>query len=171
MRIEPSENKFQTQHLLTQDRNLTPSEAIPPGVEAGPDAHLLALLIAARDGLEAEDSVNPHFGRSRYARDCENREWGFKLRLAVREAAGVKVSYRPQEFTTRLLSPGIVSALISGSKASLADLLRAYGPEGNLAGETSNGLPPGFETLEEMIANREAGHAVCRAELAEEPDP
>ena len=162
-------NTFQTGHLTPQNRDLTPSEAIPPGVETGPDAHLLALLIAARDGLEAEDSVNPHFGRSRYARDCENRDWGYKLRLAIREANGVKVAFRPQEFTTRLLAPRAVSGLIGGSKAALTDLFRAYGPEGELAGMTPNGLPPGFETLQELIAARKAEEAARSAEGAPAP--
>lgn len=162
-------NTFQTKHLVTQNRDLAPSEAIPPGVEAGPDAHLFALLIAARDGLEAEDSLNPHFGRTRYARDCENRDWGYKLRLAVREANGVKVAFRPQEFTTRLLAPRAVSGLIGGSKAALTDLFRAYGPEGELAGMTPNGLPPGFETLAEMIAARKAEEAARSAEGASSP--
>jgi hypothetical protein len=164
-------NTFQTGHLIPQNRNLHPSEAIPPGVETGPDAHLLALLIAARDGLEAEDSLNPHFGRSRYARDCENRDWGYKLRLAVREANGVKVSYRPQEFTTRLLAPRAISGLIGGSKTVLSDLFRAYGAEGDLAGVTSNGFPPGFETLAEMIVARKAEEAARLAEREEDPDP
>lgn len=162
-------NTFQTGHLTPQNRDLTPSEAIPPGVETGPDAHLFALLIAARDGLEAEDSVNPHFGRSRYARDCENRDWGYKLRLAIREANGVKVAFRPQEFTTRLLAPRAVSGLIGGSKAALTDLFRAYGPEGELAGMTPNGLPPGFETLQELIAARKAEEAARSAEGAPAP--
>lgn len=162
-------NTFQTKHLVTQNRDLAPSETIPPGVEAGPDAHLFALLIAARDGLEAEDSLNPHFGRSRYARDCENRDWGYRLRLAVREANGVKVAFRPQEFTTRLLAPRAVSGLIGGSKAALTDLFRAYGPEGELAEMTPNGLPPGFETLAELIAARKAEEAARLAEAA--PDP
>lgn len=152
-------NTFQTGHLIPQNRDLTPSEAIPPGVEAGPDAHLFALLIAARDGLEAEDSLNPHFGRSRYVRDCENRDWGYKIRLALRETNGVKVAFRPQEFTTRLLAPRVVSGLIGGSKAALTDLFRAYGPEGDLAGSTPNGLPPGFETLQELISARKAEEA------------
>ena len=162
-----ADNTFQTMHLVTQNRDLSPSEAIPPGVETGPDAHLFALLIAAQDGLDAEDALNPHFGRSRYARDCENREWGYKLRLAVREAGGVKVSYRPQEFTTRLLAPRVISGLISGSKTSLLDLFRAYGPAGELAGSTPNGLPPGFETLAEMIAARGAEEAARRAAPAD----
>jgi hypothetical protein len=162
-------NTFQTKHLIPQNRDLVPSEAIPPGVEAGPDAHLFALLIAARDGLEAEDSLNPHFGRSRYARDCENRDWGYKLRLAVREVNSVKISYRPQEFTTRLLAPRAVSGLIGGSKAALTDLFRAYGPEGELSGMTPNGLPPGFETLQELITARKAEEAARLAEAA--PDP
>jgi len=162
-------NTFQTKHLITQNRDLTPSEAIPPGVETGPDAHLFALLIAAQEGLEAEDALNPHFGRSRYARDCRDRDWGYKLRLVVRESSGVKVSYQPQEFTTRLLAPRVISGLISGSKTSILDLFRAYGPEGELAGGTQNGLPPGFETLAEMIAVRRAEEA---ARLAQEvPDP
>lgn len=161
-------NTFQTKHLVTQNRDLTPSEAIPPGMETGPDAHLFALLIAAQDGLEVEDSLNPHFGRSRYARDCENRDWGYKLRLAVREAAGTKVSFRPSEFTTRLLAPRAVSGLIGGSKASLLDLFRAYGPEGEMAGTTPNGLPPGFETLAEMMAARRAEESQ-RAEADPEP--
>lgn len=162
-------NTFQTGHLIPQRRDLTPSEAIPPGVEAGPDAHLFALLLAARDGLEAEDSLNPHFGRSRYARDCENRDWGYRLRLAVREANGVKVAFRPSEFTTRLLAPRAVSGLIGGSKAALTDLFRAYGPEGEMAGMTPNGLPPGFETLAELIAARKAEEAARSAEGAPSP--
>lgn len=162
-------NTFQTGHLVTQNRDLTPSEAIPPGVEAGPDAHLFALLLAARDGLEAEDALNPHFGRSRYARDCRDRDWGYKLRLAVREANGVKVAFRPSEFTTRLLAPRAVSGLIGGSKAALTDLFRAYGPEGELAFITPNGLPPGFETLSELIAARKAEEAARSAEGAPAP--
>jgi hypothetical protein len=164
-------NTFQTGHLIPQNRNLHPSEAIPPGVETGPDAHLLALLIAARNGLEVEDSLNPHFGWSRYARDCENRDWGYKLRFAVREANGIKVAYRPQEFTTRLLAPRAISGLIGGSKTVLSDLFRAYGPEGDLAGATSNGFPPGFETLAEMIVARKAEEAARLAEREEDPDP
>jgi hypothetical protein len=152
-------NTFQTTHLLGQIRTLTPSEAIPPGVEAGPDAHLQALLIAAREGMEAEDSVNPHFGRSRYVRDCENRDWGYKLRLTVREVDGVRVCYQPQEFTTRLLAPRAISGLIGSSKTTLGDLFRSYGAQGELAGQTPNGLPPGFETLHEMIAARKAQEA------------
>ena len=151
-----AENDFQTRHLRDQRRDLFPSENILDGVEAGPDAHLFALRVGAQDRLEVEDSLNPYFGRTRFARDCENRDWGYKLRLAVREFGGEKVSYRPQEFTTRLLAPRAVSGLIGGSKASLLDLFRSYGPEGELAGATPNGLPPGFETLAEMMAMRRA---------------
>jgi hypothetical protein len=164
-------NTFQTGHLTPQIRDLSPSEAIPPGVEAGPDAHLLALLIAARDGLETEDSLNPHFGRPRYVRDCENRDWGYKLRLTVRKENGIKVSFRPQEFTTRLLAPQVISGLIYGSKTVLHDLFRAYGPEGDLAGVTPNGLPPGFETLAETIAAREKEMAARRGYLEDDLDP
>lgn len=154
-----AEHEMQTRYLQDQPRDLTPSENIPEGVEAGPDAHLFALLMAARDGLEVEDSVNPYFGRSRLTRDCENRDWGYKLRLAIREAGGAKVAFRPQEFTTRLLSPRVASGLIGGAKASLLDLFRSYGPEGELAGMTPNGLPPGFETLKEAIEKRRAEEA------------
>ena len=159
-----AEHETQTRHLLGQPRDLTPSENIPDGVEAGPDAHLFALLTAARDGLEAEDAINPYFGRSRLIRDCENRDWGYRLRLALRETDGTRISYRPQEFTTRLLAPRVVSGLIGGSKTSLLDLFRVYGPEGELAGASPNGLPPGFETLEEASARR-------RAEEARRPEP
>lgn len=166
-----AQNEMQTRHLSDQERDLTPSENIPPGVETGPDAHLFALLIAARDGLEAEDALNPHFGRSRYARDCEDRDWGYKLRLAVREANGVKVCFRPQEFTTRLLAPRAISGLISGSRTSLLDLFRLYGTEGELAGATPNGLPPGFETLQEAIAARKAEEAARLGEQEENLHP
>jgi len=164
-------NTFQTGHLTPQNRDLSPSEAIPPGVETGPDAHLLALLIAARDGLETEDSLNPHFGRPRYVRDCENRDWGYKLRLTVRKTNGIKVSYRPQEFTTRLLAPRAISGLIGGSRTVLSDLFRTYGPEGDLSGVTSNGLPPGFETLQEAIAARKAEEAARLGEQEENLHP
>lgn len=156
-----AEHETQTRHLRGQPRDLTPSENVPEGVEAGPDAHLFALLMAARDGLEAEDAINPYFGRSRLVRDCENRDWGYRVRLALREADGARVSYRPQEFTTRLLAPRAASGLIGGAKASLLDLFRSYGPEGELAGATPNGLPPGFETLEEAVAKRRAEEARC----------
>lgn len=161
-------NTFQTKHLLDQNRTLTPSETIPVGVETGPDAHLLGLLAAARDGLHVEDALNPHFGAPRYVRDCENRKWGYRLRLAVREANGVKVSFGPSEFTTRLLAPRAVSGLICGSKAALLDLFRAYGLEGELTGSTLNGLPPGFETLREAVAAREAKSVTS---VSEEPSP
>ena len=157
--LQLAENAFQTRHLRDQPRDLIPSENIPDRVEMGLDAHLFALLIASQDGLEVEDFLNPHFGRSRYARDCQDRDWGYKLRLAVREAGGVKVSFRPQEFTTRLLAPRAVFGLIDGAKAALSDLFRAYGPEGELAGTTPKGLPPGFETLAGMIAMRRADEA------------
>lgn len=165
-----AESEMLTRHLRDQRLDLTPSENIPQGVEAGPDAHVMAILAAARDGLHVEDSINPYFGPSRYSRDCENRNWGYRLRLAVREVNGVKVSFRPQEFTTRLLAPRAISGLISGSRTSILDLFRLYGPEGDLAGVTSNGQPPGFETLKEAIAARERELAARRGGL-EDPAP
>jgi len=166
-----AENEMQTRHLRDQLRDLTPSENIPEGVEAGPDPHLFALMMAARDGLETEDSINPYFGRSRYSRDCENRDWGYKLRMAIRELNGTRISYQPQEFTTRLLAPRVVSGLIGGTKASLLDLFRTYGPEGELAGATTNGLPPGFETLAEVIERRPSEEAARGAEAGQDPGP
>ena len=163
-----AENEMLTRHLTDQKRDLTPSENIPEGMGAGLDAHVMALLSAARDGLHVEDSINPYFGPSRYARDCENRNWGYRLRVAVRESDGVKVSFRPQEFTTRLLAPRAIVGLISGSRTSLLDLFRLYGSDGPLDGVTRNGLPPGFETLKEAIAARDKEMA---ARVVGDPSP
>lgn len=165
-----AENETQTRLLRDQPRDLTPSEAIPVGVEAGPDLHLFAQLISARAGLETEDSVNPFFGRPRFVRDCEKRTWGYRFRLAVREVNGIRIAFRPQEFTARLLAPRIVSGLISGSRVTVLDLFRSYGPEGEMAGATPNGLPPGFETLKETIEKRRAAEARC-AEAGQDPGP
>jgi hypothetical protein len=163
-------NTFQTGHLITQNRDLTPSEAIPDRVETGPDTHLLSLLRAARDGLDVEDSINPYFGHSRFARDCKDREWGYKLRLAVRRSNGVKVLYRPQEFTTRLLAPSVVAGLIDGSGSGLISLFSTYGAEGVLHGSTPNGMPPGFETLTEAVVARREAEAARAALPDEGPD-
>jgi len=166
-----AENERETRYMRGQPRDLTPSENIPEGVEAGPDVHLFALLVAARDGLDSEDAINPYFGRARLIRDCENRDWGYKLRLAFRELDGTRISYQPQELTTRLLAPRVVSGLIGGAKASLLDLFRSYGPEGELNGATRNGLPPGFETLAEVIEKRRADEAARDAEADRELEP
>lgn len=133
-----------------------PTEAIPPGIEEGEDRHLEALIHAALRGLHVEDSLNPHFGRTRYMHDCKDRDWGYRVRLAVRRSAGVKVSFRPIESTTRLLAPSAAVGLTDGAQDSMLDLFDSYAPEGEMHGRTGNGLPPGFETLQESSWRRDA---------------
>lgn len=149
-------NSAETRHCAKRPRDFFPTEALPPGPDAGPDRHIDALLAAVGAGMRVEDSINPFFGRSRFSRDCKDRDWGYRLRLAVREIDGVRIQYEPQEFSTRLLAAPVASTLIHASKRALLDHFEAYAPSGALAGMTSNGLPPGFRTLQEVVAEHEA---------------
>lgn len=149
-------NTHETRYATGRSRDYYPTEAVPDGPDTGPDTHLCALIAAAASGLHVTDSINPYFGRSRYARDCKDRDWGYRLRLAVREIDGVKVEFRPQEFSTRLLAAPVVAGLIHSSHGSLLNHFRSYRPDGASAGATGNGLPPGFRSVQEAAAEHRA---------------
>jgi hypothetical protein len=136
-----------------------PTERLLPDASSyvgGGADYLKALQDAALTGLDVRDDLNTYFGPARYARECKNRDWGYRLRLAKRSMNGEKVSYQPQEFTTRMLHEAAVQACITGSAAVMEQFFAMYAPDGPLAGETQNGLPPGFMTLSEARDAREA---------------
>lgn len=156
-RIALRENPEETRRLREAKRAFYPTEAIPDGVGAhGTRAHENALADAAARGLDVSDRVDPYFGSGRMIRDCQERLWGYRARLAMRSWNGVRVSFDPQEFTTRNLEEVMISELTRSSAAALNELFAEYGETGLRAGETRNGLPPGFMTLEEKAATMPA---------------
>ena len=151
-------NTWEMQHARAPCDDLIPTEHLPDDAKGHGDGncHMVALRAAAVAGLHVEDSLNPYFGRSRYAGDCKDRDWGYKLRLAIRKIDDVTVTFRPHEFTTHLLHESAITSLITSSSSAILVLFRDFAPGGCRDGMTSNGLPPGFQLLQEFIAERDA---------------
>jgi len=147
-------NSIEARHNEGRARDIFPSENIPAGIEDDvmPPAsdHLARLMAAAGAGLHVEDSINPHIGRARYMRDCKDRDWGYKLRLARRQAGGVVVAFRPQVFTVEMLHERMAAQLITAAHAANEEVFALHAPGGPCHGWTANSLPPGEQTLEEI---------------------
>lgn len=103
-----------------------------------------AVCDVARNGFKFMDSLDHHFGHSRMARDCADRDWGYRVRLAPHVHHGVAVSHNPIESTTRMLHE---TAVVNLARAS-AQSLRAY------FDGFYHGMPPGFRSREEALADQ-----------------
>ncbi|MCE6958510.1 hypothetical protein LAZ40_05530 [Cereibacter sphaeroides] len=162
-----AENDWEMRQAKAPDPDLVPTEALPESAKGHGDggSHLEALREAALAGLHLEDAVSSFFGRPRHARDCKDREWGYRLRVAVRSSAEDAVVFKPQEFTTRILQESVVAPMIATSSRSLLSLFADHAPGGRKAGTTGNRLPPGFQLLADWIVEQE------RRRTAEVDDP
>lgn len=152
-RLRLVENDWEMRQIDARQRAFFPTENIPEGLEeescATAGSHLDHLIEAALGGFHVEDDINPYFGRNRYARDCKNRDWGYRLRLAMRNANGVQIAFRPRPFTVQSLHEAHACGMIKTAQRSTAELFASYAPGGDLEGRTPNGLPPGEQTIEE----------------------
>lgn len=154
------ENSWAMENTKGRSREFYPTELIPEGVEVSACSSVTEDLVRAqlgnaRMGLDVEDRLNTYTGRSRYTHDCKDRDWHFVQRIAVRNSAGQRVTFRPRDFTSNLLSETSVSTLARSTGHMMVKLFEDYAPGGIQHGATENALPPGFMTLDEFQAQRE----------------
>lgn len=166
-------SSWETDRSCDRPREHYPTENIPAGAEIPEDGEVLvrAQLENARKGLDVEDYLNTFTGRARYASDCKDRDWQFATRLAVREQDGVRVTYRPREVSINMLSEAMAADLAKNTGGALLQLFSDYGNDGRHAGKTSNGLPPGFTTLDEYWAEQDRRTADRTAAGVDDEDP
>lgn len=162
--IALAENSWDMRDIAARMRDSHPTEAIPEGIEDAPATlpHLDRLICAALDGLHVEDAVTPHIGRARYARDCQNRDWGYRLRLAKRHSGDIKVAFRPMSFQVESLHEELVSSLTQSAHEGLSRLFSRHAPGGDLQGSTANHLPAGVRTLADHMAENDARIAAAK---------
>lgn len=156
------EHSDETERLRGMKKEHWPTEKLLPDAASYVDGgicHLDALHTAALMDISVEDSLNTYLGPPRYAHDCKDREWGYRLRLIKSLWGGEKLSFQPQTSSTHTLHEVYVGRLIEGSSEALNELFELYGSHGACAGQTPNGLPPGFMTLRESLDAREAENA------------
>ena len=161
-RIKLAVSEWEMRHVDHHRPKLYPTEAISPALDicAPGDGHIDHLLAALSQGLEVEDSINSYFGHARFARDCKNRQWGYRLRISKRRAAdGTRITYRPQVFTCESLHETHAASLVEGASAGMNRLFARYAAGGDMQGATPNGLPPSMTTLAEYRAAQEAEKA------------
>jgi hypothetical protein len=152
------ENVHETQYAQSRPRTYFPTEDIPLNIEDtaitnGPD-HLDRLISAARAKIWTIDNINPHFGFARYAKDCQDRRWGYRLRMAKRLSGDTKVSFKPKEMTVESLNEQLISPMIGSFHTAIDASFELYAPGGLRHGHTSNGLPPGDQTLADALTER-----------------
>lgn len=166
-RIKIAVNDWEMKQVDRNRPKLYPTEAIPPALDicAPGEGHIEQMLAALQDGLEIEDSINSYFGHARFARDCKDRQWGYRLRIAKRRAAdGARITYRPQVFTSESLHETLAASLIEGARFGMTRLFNRYATGGDLAGTTANGLPPSATTLAEYRQAQEAAKSAAYAD-------
>lgn len=167
-RLKLAVNSWEMRDIAHRPDGFYPTEAIAPGVESqklpATEDHLARLATAAAAGLHVEDSINPHFGPARYARDCKDRNWGYRLRLAKKQIGEVPVAFRPRALTLESLHEQMICQTITAMHFAVDDLFAAYAPGGAHAGKTCNGLPPGEKTRQEYLEEQEARQAAVRSE-------
>jgi hypothetical protein len=148
---------WESENICDRPREHYPTENIPAGAETPEDGEALvrAQLENARKGLDVEDHLNTYTGPVRYIHDCKDRDWQFATRLTVRNHDGVQVTYRPREVAINMLSEAMAAELAKNTGEALLQLFSSYGAGGIHEGKTSNGLPPGFITLEEYRAEQD----------------
>lgn len=169
------ENSWAMGHIKDQERKHYPTEILPEQIEAPVPCAIEECLHSvqidnARKGLHVEDQLNTYTGRSRYTHDCKDRDWHFVQRIAVRRSAGLKVTFRPKDFSCSLLAESSVSMLARSSGEMMLNLFADYAPGGSRGGMTHNALPPGFTTLDEHFAEIERRKADLRHEDDADPD-
>jgi hypothetical protein len=167
-RLGFAESSSETNYMRNFVGEVHPTENIDSNwlLYRGSFDHVEALLEAAREGLYVDDSLNCRFGFSRMAREVTNREWGYSLKLFPTTRNEERASFAPIETTTRLLNEDAVSGLIQQSAKSVVDLFDAFAPRGKFAGNTKNGLPPGFTLRADVL---EAKRLVDEANDIDQP--
>jgi len=149
-KLELAENRWELDQVRNTARDVFPSEALPEDVRpygAEGEIHLEALCRLAQLGLHVEDSLNPYFGPARLIRDCKNREWGYRLRIAVREAEGRRIRFQPQEISTRILHEEVVASITENAGAALTGLFAGTADAPRSGTDSGTALPPGFAFL------------------------
>lgn len=152
------ENSWETERATQNPRRHWPTEVLAEGIEAstGDETLLRRQLHLSSKGLHVEDALNTYTSPGRMLHDCKDRTWQFKTRIAVREFQDEKISFKPQEFSTRYLEEESASSLSQTAGDILLESFATYAPGGPKHGATGNGLPPGFKTLAEFRAEEEA---------------
>jgi hypothetical protein len=136
--------------------DLSSSRSGKPGFASVDPTLLSALRLADAVGWYQDDLTT--FGRNenRARGDVKDRVWGFDYCVVPREWNGVAVSYDPLRFSVNVLAESMVTLSLDGTRQAMEKLTELYGPTGDLAGTTPNGLPPGMITLKEKQAAEEA---------------
>ena len=141
-----AEHRAETDYIRNFVGSVQPTERLLDDLRAydGDQDFIAAVCDVARDGFKIMDSLDHHFGHSRMARDCANRDWGYRIRLAPQLHRGAAVSHNPVESTTRMLHETAVVNLARGAGHSL----RAY------FDRFADGMPPGYRSREDALAEQ-----------------
>jgi hypothetical protein len=155
-RIGFAEHKAETEYMRKFVGEVRPTEKIAKNFlnYSGSNDHVEALLEAARQGIYIDDHLTYYFGPRRMPRDVAEREWGYKLRLFPTMRYQEQIAFAPIEFTSRMINEDAVSSLIEASSNSVVDLFDRFAPGGKLAGQTRNGLPPGYNWYADILEDR-----------------
>jgi hypothetical protein len=84
-------------------------------------------------------------------RNYENRNWGYKSRLIIKNINNIKVSYTPIESFLNTLEQTQINNHIEARYQDIKQLMFDYSEKGSLYNTTYNGLPPGFKTVAEKL--------------------
>jgi hypothetical protein len=157
-RLELFDHSRETEYAYSRERTYFPTEDIPEDIHEtaitqGPD-HLENLISAARGTIWTTDHINPYFGHARHARDCLARKWGSKIRMSKRLSGETKNSFHPREMTVESLNEQLLAPMIGSFQSAIEDSFALYAPGGARHGSTSNGLPPGEQSLADALAER-----------------
>lgn len=158
-RMMLAQHSTETAYIRARPRDVFPTEAIAPGTGTWvgtEDALVHAMHAAFAAGHSVENDVRIAYKPGQMPRDVAERAWTFEAQLAVHQHAGTAVAYQP----IRVRGPILEEAAAAGLTRTLLDdttaLFAAYAPGGEAAGATTNGLPPGFQTLAEYKAISDA---------------
>lgn len=142
-------DSWQTRQNEHSPRRPPPIERIPEGLErlvAKDITHEAAALQSAARGLYLEDRLDPFFGPPRMVLDPGPRDWGDRVRLAVRQYGELLVRFQPIETTTRLLDEESAARVLDDSARALLALFERAAPD----------FPPGFEPRTPALAPESA---------------
>jgi ribonuclease BN (tRNA processing enzyme) len=102
------------------------------------------LIRAGQAGLHVEDAMNTYHGYPRFARECKDRDWGYRLRLAQRQLGDIKIAFSPTTFCVESLHEDHIYGLIDGATSATQALFARFAANGDASSQAQTGLPPGF---------------------------
>jgi len=152
-------NSWAVDHLGEKREDFVPTEDLPDQISSyastGSDTVVSAMLDTARDGFSVDDSMDTYFGRARYASDCKNRPWGWRLRLAYDDLNKTEMAYQPREISSNELDEALCAGLLTTMSQKMTAMRTSYA-NGDRQGSTENTFPTGFLTMAEFENNRRA---------------